>query len=54
MPFFREKYLPFTLDDAIAMLKDQTYSEVEAALRISKSTLIREIRRREANKQMQK
>ena len=48
------KFTGRQLDDAIAMLKDHTYSEVEAVLRISKSTLIREIRRREANKQMQK
>lgn len=44
------KFTRKQLDDAIAMLKDHTYSEVEAALRISKSTLIREIRRREEDK----
>lgn len=48
------KFTSKQLDDAIAMLEDHTYCEVETALRISKSTLIREIRRREENKQMQK
>lgn len=41
-----KKFTAKQLDDAIAMLKDHTYTEVERQLRISKSTLIREIRRR--------
>ena len=43
-----KKFTKKQLDDAIAMLEDHTYSEVERQLRISKSTLIREIRRRKA------
>ena len=55
-PNFKEgrpkKYSKDKLDKAIALLDEMSYKEVEKLTSISKSTLIREVRKRKAEKEL--
>lgn len=46
-----KKYTPKQLDHAISMLTDNSYNEVAQVTGISKSTLIREVRKRKAQQE---